>query len=183
MKKIPRIFLPILLAVMLAGCFQSGPSSGPKRNTALLPTPTPTPNISSPLIGTYTTTVTSKDVAGHPELNTGYMQGNAGGMAIPGMWYLTFRSDGIWIAQDNNEYGRQYIGTGMFKIDGNRVMLLTDSKCLEYYVPLYGSNAQFATYTWQLQGNTLLLQTTGDLCLPRHIVLASHTWMRVSQRD
>lgn len=96
------------------------------------------------------------------------------------MWSLTYRSDGIWIAQDNNEYGRQYIGTGVFKIAGNQVTLLTDSKCLEYYVPYFGSEAQFATYTWQLHGNTLVLQTARDLCLPRHIVLASHTWMRRS---
>lgn len=92
---------------------------------------------------------------------------------------LTYRSDGIWIAQDNNEYGRQYIGTGHFNISDHQVTLLTDSKCLEYYVPYYGTGAQSATYAWQLSGTTLTLRTASDLCTPRHIVLASHPWTRV----
>ncbi len=178
MPKSLRIFFLVLLVVVLAACTQAAPSGGPVRST--LAPATPTPHISSPLIGTYTTTITSRDVAGHPELDTGFMKENAGGMALRGTWILIYRSDGIWIAQDSAEWGRQYIGTGVYSISGNQVTLLTDSKCLEYYVPLYGTDAQSATYTWQLSGKTLVLRTARDLCLPREIVLASHPWTRLS---
>lgn len=99
-------------------------------------------------------------------------------MALPGTWTSTFRSDGIWVAQDDNEYGRQYIGTGMYTVPPNEVTLVTDSKCLGYYVPYYGSQAQSATYTWRLSGSKLILQTTQDFCVPRKIVLSSHPLTR-----
>ena len=177
MLKHTGLFFGLLLVIVLAGCQQAAPLPASVQATA---TPvTPTPDISSPLIGTYTTTITGQDIVDHPELDTGDQKGNAGGMALRGIWTLIYRSDGIWIAQDNNEYGRQYIGTGHFSVSDHQVMLLTDSKCLEYYVPYYGVGAQFATYTWQLNGTTLTLRTASDLCTPRHIVLASHPWNRV----
>ena len=177
MLKSPRVFPLILLMVILAACQQAVPSTTTVQITAT-PT-TPTPDISSPLIGTYTTIITSRDVAGHPELNTGPQGQNAGGMALPGTWILTYRSDGIWLAQTNFELGRQYIGTGKYSITQNQITLLTDSRCLEYYVPYYGPGAQSATYTWQLSGKTLVLQTASDLCLPRKIIMTSHPWMRL----
>ena len=176
MLKSSRIFSLILLVVVLGACQQAAPPTAPVQVT-VVPTP-PTSAISSPLIGTYTTVITSQDVAGHPELDTGAQKENAGGMALPGTWVLTYRSDGIWLAQDNQEWGRQYIGTGVYSITHNQVTLLTDSKCLEYYVPYYGPEAQSATYSWQLHGKVLVLQTGKDLCLPRKIVLSSHPWTR-----
>jgi hypothetical protein len=166
----------ILLTVVLVACQQVIPTN---RSVPVTAVPTsPAQNISSPLIGTYTTTITSRDVTGHPELDTGSQKGNAGGMALPGTWTLTYRSDSIWIAQADAEWGRQYIGTGHYSITRNQVTFLTDSKCLEYYVPYYGPGAQSAIYSWQLRGETLVLQTANDLCLPRKIVLASHPWTR-----
>lgn len=99
-------------------------------------------------------------------------------MALPGTWILTFRSDGVWIAEDSVGYGRQYIGTEVYTVVQNQVTLKTDSKCLEYYVPYYGPEAQSATYIWRLSGQKLILQTARDLCAPRKIVLASHPWTR-----
>jgi hypothetical protein len=159
MPKSFRVISLVLLPVVLVACQQVAPAASSVPATVVPTLPTPTPNISSPLIGTYITTITSHDVAGHPELDTGSQKENAGGMSLPGMWYLTYRSDGIWIAQGSAEWGRQYIGTGVYKITQNQVTLLTDSKCLEYYVPYFGPGAQSATYSWQLSGKTLLLQT------------------------
>ena len=177
MSRIFRIPLFVLLVLIPAACAQTTPSVSPVHKTNA-PQVTPTPHIVSPLLGAYTTTVTHQDVVGHPELDTGWQKGNAGGMALPGTWTLTFRSDGIWVAQDDNEYGRQYIGTGMYIVTPNKVTLVTDSKCLEYYVPFYGPQAQSATYIWRLSGSKLVLQTTQDSCVPRKIVLSSHPWTR-----
>ncbi len=178
MLKSARVFSLVLLMFVLIACQQATPSVGSVQAT-VVPT-TPPPAISSPLIGTYTTIITSQDVAGHPELDTSDMRENAGGMDLPGTWALTYRSDAVWLAQDNHGWGRQYIGTGFYRITQNQVTLLTDSKCLEYYVPLYGPEAQSATYSWQLSGTTLVLQTANDFCLPRKIVLTSHHWTRLN---
>lgn len=178
MLKNSRIFVVLLMTIILIGCQQANPFPGSVQATV---TPvTPTPDISSPLLGTYTTAIIGQDIAGYPELDTGNMKENAGGMALRGQWVLDYRSDGIWLAQDNAEWGRQYIGTGHYSITDHQVTLLTDSKCLEYYVPYYGAAAQSATYSWQLSGTTLTLHTASDLCIPRRIVLESHSWTRIN---
>ncbi len=176
MSKSFRVFWLAPLLMILAACQQAGPSTAPIRSTAVPHTPTAIPAISSQLIGLYTTTITSRDVAGHPELDTAGMKENAGGMALPGTWTLSYRSDGIWLAQDSIEWGRQYIGTGPFSVSKNQVTLVNDSKCLEYY----GLQAQSATYSWRLSGDKLVLQTASDFCLPRKIVLVSHPWTRLN---
>jgi hypothetical protein len=178
MLKSAHVFSLVLLLFVLEACQQAAPSVGSVQATVVLTTPPPA--ISSPLIGTYTTIITSQDLAGHPELDTSDMRENAGGMDLPGTWTLTYRSDAVWLAQDNRGWGRQYIGTGFYRITQNQVTLLTDSKCLEYYVPYYGPEAQSATYRWQLSGTTLVLQTANDFCLPRKIVLTSHHWTRLN---
>lgn len=83
MHKNTRHFFVLLLAVILAGCQQA--NSFPASVQATVTRPTPTPDLSSPLIGTYMTTITAQDIAGHPELDTGYQKENAGGMAIRGI--------------------------------------------------------------------------------------------------
>jgi len=175
-KTYPFVLL-VLFLCMLAACSNAAPSVQPRVSAS--PTPMPVA-ISSALLGTYTTTIVERDVASHPELDTAWQGTNAGGMALPGTWILTFRSDGVWIAEDSVGYGRQYIGTGIYTVTQNQVTLKTDSKCLEYYVPYYGPEAQSATYIWRLSGQKLILQTVRDLCTPRKIVLVSHPWTRQS---
>ncbi|HJT58842.1 MAG TPA: hypothetical protein VJ761_20195 [Ktedonobacteraceae bacterium] len=132
--------------------------------------------VNSPLVGTYTTTITAKDVAGHREFDNTSLPPSSTTMYLPGLWVLTFRNDGIWIAQGSTNLNNQYIGTGRYQVTASQVTLVTDSKCLEYYVPYYGASAQSATYTWSIHGGRLLLQTAQDLCAPRKIVLSSHPW-------
>ena len=166
-----------LLTSLLAAC--SGATSVPaSSHVNILPTATPTSfGVNSPLVGTYTTTITPKDVAGHREFDNTSLPPSSTTMYLPGLWVLTFRNDSIWIAQGSTNLNNQYIGTGKYQVTPSQVTLVTDSKCLEYYVPYYGASAQSATYTWSIHGERLLLQTAQDLCAPRKIVLSSHPWM------
>ena len=161
----------ILLMSLLAAC--SGAASSPASSgLSISPTATPTTSVvNSPLAGTYTTTITPRDVAGQLEFDNQSSPTNTS-MYLPGPWVLTFRHDGVWIAQANTDLNNQYIGTGSYQVTGSQVTLVTDSKCLEYY----GPEAQSATYAWHLHGTTLVILTASDLCAPRKIVLSSHPW-------
>lgn len=165
-----------LLMSLLAGC--SSATSAPASSGVIThPTATPTSfGVNSPLVGTYTTTITPKDVVGHREFDNPSLPPSSTTVYLPGLWVLSFRNDGIWIAQGSTELNNQYIGTGRYQVTASQVTLVTDSKCLEYYVPYYGPGAQSATYTWTIHGKTLVLRTAQDLCAPRKIVLSSHPW-------
>ena len=163
-----------LLMSLLAAC--SGATSSPASGVRIHPTATPTSDmIHSPLVGIYVTTITPKDVAGHLEFYDPAAPSSTS-MYLPGLWVLTFRTDGIWIAQGSTDLNNQYIGTGHYQVTPSQVTFVTDARCLEYYVPYYGSQAQSATYTWRIRGKTLVLQAAQDPCAPRKIVLSSHPW-------
>jgi hypothetical protein len=171
-KRISCSLVLFLLISLLVACSGATSSSGVR----IHPTATPTSiMMNSPLIGTYVTTITRKDVAGHLEFYDPSSPSSTS-MYLPGLWVLTFRNDGIWIAQGSTDLNNQYIGTGHYQVTPSQVTLVTDARCLEYYVPYYGSQAQSATYTWRIRGKTLVLQTAQDLCAPRKIVLSSHPW-------
>jgi hypothetical protein len=180
MKKLLTLLCIIVLTSALGACGNDSPAA-PAR-TVRTPTPvnilaaTPTV-VSSPLLGTYTTTIVMHDVASVPYFTTGN-NGNVGGMDLLGEWTLNFKSDGYFLAFNGLYYsGEQYIGTGTYAVTGNRLTFTKDAKCWEFY----GLDANQATYTWALRGNTTLtFHTASDLCAARLVVLTSHPWQRQS---
>src|SRR6266571_3021653 len=140
-----------------------------------LSTPTSQP-ISSPLAGTYTTTITSNDLASHPDL---MQQQGPDGMDLLGTWILKFKGNSNWTAL-NGDYisGRQYIGSGLYKVTSTQLIVVTDSKCLEFYGSLFGPDAQTSTYQWTIEGQTFTLKTEQDLCAARKLIFTSHPWQR-----
>jgi len=175
-KKRLSCSLVLFLLMSLLGACRGATSSPASSGFSRHPTATPTSfMMNSSLVGTYATTITRKDVVGHPEFYDPSFPSSTS-MYLPGLWVLTFRNDGIWIAQASTDINRQYIGTGRYQVTPSQVTVVTDSKCLEYYVPYYGPQAQSATYTWRIRGKMLVLQTAQDLCAPRKIVLSSHSW-------
>jgi len=175
-KRLSCSLVLFLVMSLLAACSGATSPSGLR----IHPTATPTSvMIHSPLVGTYVTTITPKDVAGHLEFYNPSSPSSTP-INLPGLWVLTFRNDGIWIAQGSTELNNQYIGTGHYRVTPSQVTLVTDARCLEYYVPYDGPQAQSATYTWRIRGKTLVLQTAQDFCAPRKIVLSSHPWMAQS---
>lgn len=177
MKKVLWLLCLIVLVNLLQAC---GNTTLPAARTAIpapsLRTPTSQP-ISSPLTGTYITTITNKDLASHPDL---MQQQGPGGMDFLGTWTLRLNRNGNWTAL-NGDYisGRQYIGSGLYRATSTQLIVLTDSKCLEFYGLIFSPDAQTSTYKWTIAGQTLTLKTEEDQCAARKLIFTSHTWQRV----
>lgn len=138
---------------------------------------TPPPHTDSPLVGIYTTTITPHDLTSHPELMS--PQG-PGGINIVGTWTLVYKHNGSYTALNGNyTSGEQYIGSGFYSVTSNRLTILSDSKCLEFYVPLHGPEAEVGMFIWSLQGKILKLQAIQDLCAVRNVLFTTHPWVRV----
>jgi hypothetical protein len=177
MKKMSWLLCLVVLMNVVVACGGATipASSSAATQTLSLSTPTGQP-APSPLAGTYTTTITRNDLASHPDLME---QQGPGGMDLLGTWVLKFNNNSNWTAL-NGDYisGRQYIGSGIFKVTSNQLTVVTDSKCLEFYGPLFGPDAQTSTYTWTISGQTLTLKTAQDLCAARKLIFTSHAWAR-----
>ncbi len=167
MRKILGLLYLVLLA-SLVGCSYTTTSPALSANQVTpVNTPTTAP-ISSPLVGTYTTTITRQDLiplyGPNPVLFF---------TAAPGSWTLVYRSDGYYTVETNNHpNGVSYVGQGPYTLTANR-LTMKDGPCLE----LYGHKGQIGTDTWSLQGTKLVIKALQDFCPPRRLVLTSHPWL------
>jgi hypothetical protein len=163
MKRHP-LFLGILLLVsLLAACgggAASPPASSPTK-TVSLSTPTPTREvITSPIVGSYSTTITKQDIAS--------MQSSSLFIAP---YTVSFNEDGTF---DLRSFGpNSGDDTGRYQVSQGELSL-TDSICADQY------NAPTGMYSWVLRGNTLILHTKEDGCPDRKIPLIAHPLHRQS---
>jgi hypothetical protein len=151
------LFLGVFLLVsLLAAC---GNAASSPTQTAAASTPTPTQEVkSSPIVGTYLTTITQQDIARMPDraINLGTHT-----------WL--FNSDGTynWIVHGQNAIN----DSGHYQLSQGE-LTLTDSFCDSLW------SAPTGTYSWTLKGNQLILQAKNDGCLDRKFVLTSHPLIR-----
>jgi len=168
MPKTAFKMLFLLLILGLVSC--SGTTGTITPASSVTPTLThnsPTPLIQSPLVGQYTSLITSKDI--DPNSPLVYNIGT-------GTWLLNFRADGHVTSEDGNyaTIGATYVLLGTYTVNGN-FFTIHDSKCWEFW----GDNAKTATYSWTIQGNTLFLKTAGvDACPGRNLIFSAHPWTR-----
>ena len=131
---------------------------------------TPPAHVTSPLVGTYTTTITEQDgifMVIAPAMTT---KGNEGTVAL-GTWLIEFDSDGYYTALGNNSStSEQYVGLGQYTVTANQLMV-SDAKCWEFN----GPKARTAMYSWTLEGRMLKLKVVGgDLCPAGKLLFTSH---------
>ncbi len=160
------MFLGIMLLLCLVTACSGNtvlPSSGSVTHVASTSTPTYQP-VHSELVGTYTMTITQKDIATITDADL---------RTDVGTWVLTLMNDGYYSALNGSPLTR-YIGSGQYMATQNLLTVVRSSKCLEYYGPL----ATDATYTWKLQGRTLTLKAVQDLCPTRRQVFTTHPWLK-----
>jgi hypothetical protein len=163
-----RFFLCfVLLTGLLVACSSPLlPAMTATTTATAISTPTHQSSSSSPIVGTYTMTITPKDIASanNPRI-TFEVQ--------PGGWNLVLRSDGYYTVTTNyHPYGMSYVGEGTYTIEANR-MLMKDGNCWEYF----GSKGRFGTYTWSFQGKRLVFAAVVDQCLSRKLVFTLHPWL------
>jgi hypothetical protein len=162
-----RFFLYfVLLTGLLVACSSSSPPAKTAATTATAISTLTRQTPSSSIVGTYTMTITPKDIAtaNNPRI-TFEVQ--------PGSWNLVLRSDGYYTVTTNyHPYGMSYVGEGTYTIAANR-MVMKDGNCWEYF----GSNGRFGTYTWSFQGKRLVFATIMDQCLSRKLVFTLHPWL------
>jgi len=153
--------LLILIPFVLVGCGGNQTTSSPTPTATPTPTPTPTSVvITSPIVGTYTVTITQQDVASMPDL----------AVAV-GHWTLTLRNDGVHVFS-NADDGDLVHGT--YQVSPGQVSFTDLMVCAESY----GSDAATGTYSWTLQGKTLILRAKVDSCPNRKLVLTTHPWVK-----
>jgi hypothetical protein len=141
--------LLMFISLVLVACGGSQTTSSPTPTA----TPPPTPasvEITSPIVGTYTVTIT---------------QAEAGTIASPGNWTLTFMRDGTYAVLLEGAPDAE----GSYSVKQNQLTLMKDVNC---------SYAGTGTYTWALQGNKLTLKAAVDTCSPRKLVFTIHPWVK-----
>ena len=168
-KSMRMFFLALIFG--LAACGGSARTSIPSSAVTAAVTPvqsSPTLVIHSPLVGRYTSVISSKDIDPNSPLVDNISTGT---------WVLDFRPDGGIIGQDGNylTVAATYVVLGQYSVHGNQLTMY-DTKCWEFW----GDNAKTATYSWALQGNTLLLKAVGSDGCPGRSLLFSHPWTRQS---
>jgi hypothetical protein len=134
--------LLMFISLVLVACGGSQATSSP--------TPTATPVITSPIVGTYAVTIT---------------QAEAGTIASPGNFTLTFMRDGTYAVLLEGAPD----AAGSYSVKQNQLTLMNDVHC---------SDAGTGTYTWALQGNKLTLTAAVDTCGPRKLVFTTHPWVK-----
>ena len=161
MKRPPLLLSVLLLVSLLAACGGGAASTPTSSPTKTVPVSTPTPTrevISSPIVGTYDTTITKKDVASMP-----------GRSFDIGPYTWSFNDNGTtsWTQYGPNagsENGQYQVSQG--------ALSLTDPYCNSAW------SAPTGTYSWVLKGNLLILQAKDDGCWDRKIVLTAHPLLR-----
>ena len=112
--------------------------------------PTATAAITSPIVGTYSVTIT---------------QAEAGTIASPGSFTLKFMRDGTYAVLLEGAPDAE----GSYSVKQNQLTLMNDVHC---------TYAGTGTYTWALQGNMLTLKAAVDTCSPRKLVFTTHPWVK-----
>ncbi len=170
MDKIQLIISGIILLVILAAC--SGGTTLTPHTSTTLPgmVQTPPVHVKSPLVGSYTTTITKKDGTFMGISPAVIIPSDVGSVAL-GDWLIEFNSDGYYTAQGpNSNASAQYAGLGQYAVAAD-LLTISDAKCWEFN----GPQARTATYRWTLQRQLLLLKVVGvDLCSARKLLLTSH---------
>jgi hypothetical protein len=166
-KKFLVAFGLILASVACSGN-TAAPASRATPHVPFVHTPPVHPN--SPLVGTYTTTITKRDGIFLVDFPAVSVQGDMGSLPI-GNWMVEFRSDGYYTALGENSYSpAQYAGLGQYTVSGNH-LTVSDVKCEEFD----GHEGATATYAWELRGQVLTLKVVGaDLCPTRELLFTSH---------
>jgi hypothetical protein len=160
----------LVLTVLVTACGSTTaanptPSTTPT-TAAKIPSPTNTSVvISSPIVGTYSLTISLKDVTSKPELGPHV-----------GKWTLTLNNDGSDRLRHTDPITDALIEVvyGTYQLSPGQVSF-TDDTCVQ----LYGPDAATGTYNWTLQGKTLILRTKVEKCSIRQLVLTSHPWLKV----
>lgn len=156
--------LLMLLSLVLVACGGSQTTSSPTPTATPTSTPTPTPTsvvITSPIIGTYTVTITQADI---PQ----------GSLALPGHWTITFMSDGTYAVLLEGAPHSE----GSYSVKQNQFTLIKDVRCTEFGQSEGIPDAGTGTYIWALQGNKLTLKAVVDTCSPRKLVFTTHPWVK-----
>lgn len=163
MKRHLLLLVVLLLACLLVACSNGATvtSTTSSTKTVVVSTPTPTQEvITSPIVGTYTITITQKDVAAKPDLASDL-----------GTHTWILKGDGTYFWKLRTPPNSTL---GSFNIDGSYQVAqgevsMKDALCANYL------NAPGAgTYMWQIKGNDLLLQVKSDDCVDRKLVLTAH---------
>ena len=167
------IFSAILFLMLLVGCGNGTPSQN-KTATVPLGVWTPPSHVESPLVGSYTTTITKKDGT-FMGISPAVIVPNSVGSVALGEWVIEFRNDGYFTAQGpNSNSSAQYAGLGQYFVIGD-LLTISDSKCWEFN----GTQARTATYQWTLTGEQLLLKDVRtDLCSARKLLFTSHSFRK-----
>ena len=163
MKRRTLLLGVLLLVSLLAACGSgaaSTPASSPTK-TAPVSTPTPTREvITSPIVGTYGTTITKQDIASMP-----------GRSFDIGPYTWSFNDNGTtrWAQFGPNGGGPE---TAQYQVSQGTLTLRDSTYCATQF------NAPGATYSWVLKGNMLILQAKDDGCWDRKITLTAHPLLR-----
>lgn len=163
MKRPPLLLGVLLLVSLLAACGSSAASTPASSPTKTVPVSTPTPTrevITSPIVGTYSTTITKQDIASMPDRRFDI-------------------GPYTWSFNDNGTYSWAQFGpnggspeTGPYQVLQGTLSIMGSSYCASEF------NAPGGTYSWVLKGNMLILQAKDDGCWDRKISLTAHPLLR-----
>jgi hypothetical protein len=162
MKRLPLLLGVLLLVSLLAACGGGAASTPAASPTQTVPLSTPTPTlevITSPIVGTYSTTITQQDIASMhaSRLDIG-----------PHTWSFSGNGTYIWVQIGPNGGS----DTGSYQVSQGALSITDPSWCADQF------NAPMGTYSWVLKGHMLILQAKDDGCLDRKIVLTAHPLLR-----
>jgi hypothetical protein len=165
MKRPPLLFGVLLLVSLLTACSSGAAATPASSPTKTVPVIAPTPTrelITSPIVGTYSATITKQDVAKMPDrsINLGTHK-----------WSFNDNGTYNWIFNGPNTNGNGVDATGQYQVSQGELSL-TDPVCASVW------NAPMGTYSWVLNGNMLILQAKDDGCLDRQFVLTTHPLLR-----
>lgn len=117
------------------------------------------------LAGTYTTTITSEDVANFSISKDPAMANNQGD------WQFILTNDGKFTA----EMGGKFMAEGNYTVKNNRIEVYIQSACEDC-----GCEAGIGRYIWALNSDSLSFSKTAGSCYGMDLVLTSHSLNRIS---
>jgi len=160
----------MVLSCLVVACGGNAVAPPVRSATTALFVQTQPAHVNSPLVGSFTTTITKQDGLVMVTSPAVTVPGSDGTVAV-GSWLIEFGPDGYYTALgDNSNSPFQYVCLGQYTVTGNQ-LTVSDAKCCEFNGPA----ARTATYSWTLEGNVLTLKVVGrDLCSARRLLFTSH---------
>ena len=152
MKRHPVFLGILLLASLLAACGGGAASPPASSPTKTVPVSTPTPTrevITSPIVGSYSTTITKQDIASLHSSNLDI-----------GDYTVSFNDNGTFNVRQFGPNGGTV--TGPYQVSQGELSLTGFNVSVQY-------NAPTGTYSWVLRGNMLILHAKEDGCPDRKI--------------